>query len=253
MQTMAIWSVGTALEILLLVRAYQGNLFRRFPVFYTYLLFVAVDDLLRMAVYRWLPSDYFQFYWITQFLSLLVGSGIIFEIYRVALRCFPGAARMSRYLLFVVFAAVFARAIVVRSADFISWLASSSLMLERNLRIVQALAIVSLVALFLWYAIPFGRNLKGILVGYSLFIAASITQYVLWIHHWNPVTSFWSHAESVSYLLVLVIWVTMLWSFQPAPEEQHGARLETDYEFILSSTRNQFRRTLARLGWAVRA
>jgi hypothetical protein len=252
MPTMAIWSIGTALEILLLVRAYQGGLVRHFPVFYTYLLFVAVDDLLRMAVYRWFPSDYSQFYWITQFLSLIVGSGIIFEIYRVALRSFPGAARMSRYLLFLVFAAVFARAIVVRSADLISWLASSSLMLERNLRIVQALAILSLVALFLWYAIPFGRNLKGILIGYSLFLAVSIAQFVLWIRHWNPITSFWPHAESISYLLVLVIWAAMLWSFQPAPREQ-GARLESDYELILSSTRNQFRRTLARLGWAARA
>jgi hypothetical protein len=253
MQTMTIWSVGTVLEILLLVRAYQGKLVSHFPVFYTYLLFITVDDLLRIAVYRWFPSDYFQVYWITQFLSLVIGSGIIFEIYRVALSSFPGAARMSRYLLFVVFGAVFARAIVVRSAGLISWLASSSLMLERNLRIVQALAILTLVTLFLWYAIPFGRNLKGILIGYSLFIAVSITQFVLWIRHWNAITSYWPHVESVSYLLVLGIWATMLWSFRPAPQEKQGACLETDYELVLSSTRNQFRRTLARLGWAARA
>lgn len=252
MQTMAIWSVGTVLEIVLLVRACRGKLLGHFPIFYSYLLFITVDDLLRILVYRWFPAEYAQFYWITQFLSLIIGSGIIFEIYRVALRSFPGAARMSRYLLSVVFGLVFARAIVVRSANLVSWLASSSLMLERNLRVVQGLAIATLIALLLWYAIPFGRNLKGILIGYSLFIAVSITQYVLWISHWNPIASFWPHAESMSYLLVLAIWATMLWSFQPARQDERHNRQESDYGLILSSTRNQLRRTLARLGLAAR-
>jgi len=42
------------------------------------------------------------------------------------------------------------------------------------MRTVQALAIAALVALFLVYSIPFGRNLKGILLGYGLFIGASV-------------------------------------------------------------------------------
>jgi hypothetical protein len=253
MQTMAIWWTGAVLELVLLVRGYQGKLFRHFPLFYFYLLFVFADDSLRIAVYRWAPNYYFQVYWVTQFLSLALGSGIIFEIYRVALRSFPGAARMSRYVLFVVFGAVFARTIVARSGDFFPWLASSSLMLERNLRVVQALAILTLVALFLWYAIPFGKNLKGILLGYSVFVGVSITQFVLWINHWSPIQSFWSSAESVSYLVVLGIWTVMLWNFQPAPALRQDARLESDYELVLAATRDQFRRTLARLGWAARA
>jgi hypothetical protein len=252
MQTMVIWFVGTILEILLLVRAYQGRLLVHFPIFYSYLLFITVDDVLRMVVYRWYSGHYYQFYWITQFLSLLFGSGIIFEIYRVALRSFPGAARMSRYLLFVVFGGVFARAIAIRSGDLVSWLSSSCLILERNLRIVQALAILTLVALFLWYAIPFGRNLKGILIGYSLFISVSIAQYALWIRHWDPINSLWPHAESVSYLMVLAIWLAMLWAYQPVPVTEQDARLKNDYELVFASTRDQFRRTLARLGWAAR-
>jgi hypothetical protein len=253
MQTMAIWWMGTGLVLLLLLRGYRGKLFRHFPVFYSYLVYVAAHDVLRISVYRWAPRHYFKVYWVTQFLSLAIGSGIIFEIYRVALRAFPGAARMSRYGLSVVFGAVFARTILARSGDFFPWLASSCLMLERNLRVVQALAILTLVALFLWYAIPFGRNLKGILIGYSVFIGVSITQFVLWVNHWNPIQSFWSSAESISYLVVLAIWTVMLWNFQPAPALQPAARLESDYELILAATRDQFRRTLARLGWAARA
>jgi hypothetical protein len=253
MPTMTVWLVGTVLEIALLVRGYQAKLVRQFPIFYSYLLFVTANDFLRIAVYRWSPNHYFQVFWITQFLGLAIGSGVIFEIYRVALRSFPGTARMARYILFVVFGAVFARTIASRSGDLISWLASSSLLLERNLRIVQALAILTLVTLFAWYAIPFGRNLKGILIGYSLFVGLSIAQYMLWLYHWDLIKSAWQNAEGVSYLLVLGIWVRMLWAFQPVSATERDLRLESDYNVIVASTRDQFRRTLARLGWAARA
>lgn len=252
MPTMTIWWVGTVLEIMLLVRGVQGKQLRRFPVFYFYLLFVAANDFLRIAVYRWSPAYYSQVYWITQFLGLAIGSGVIIEVYRVALRQFPGAARMARFLLCVVFGVIFVRAIATRSGEFIPWLASSSLMLERNLRIVQALALVTLATLFLWYAIPFGRNLKGILVGYSLFVGMSVAQYILWYDGWTPIQSVWPSVEALSYLLVLIVWTRALWSFQPVPAAQ-SMQLEVDYEAIVSTTREQFRRTLARLGWAARA
>ena len=252
MQTMTIWWVGTVLEITLLVRGFQGKLVRRFPVFYFYLLFVAANDFLRMAVYRWSASRYFEVYWITQFLGLAIGSGVIFEIYRAALRPFPGAARMARFLLLVVFGAIFARTLATRSGDLIPWLESSSLMLERNLRIVQACALLTLVTLFLWYAIPFGRNLKGILIGYSLFVGMSIGQYVLWYYRWTPINAVWPNVEAVSYLLVLSVWTATLWSFQPVPVVG-SLQLQNDYEALVVSTRDQFRRTLARLGWAARA
>ena len=253
MVTMTIWWVGAVLEILVLVRGFRERLFGRFPIFYGYLLFVTIDDVLRMAVYRWFPTYYDPVYWVTQFISLAVGSGIIFEIYRVALRAFPGAARMARYLLLLVFGAIFARTLAMPSGDLIERLASGSLILERNLRIVQALAILTLVSLFLWYAIPFGKNLKGILIGYGLFVGISVLQFALWYYKWEPIRSVWSNAEAVSYLVVLGIWTKTLWSFQAAPELQPENRFEQDYELIVASTREQFRRTLARLGWAVRA
>jgi len=253
MLTMAIWCVGTLLEILVLVRGFQAKLFRLFPIFYAYLMFVTLDEFVRVCVYRWGSNHYFEVYWATQFLSLAVGSGIIFEIYRVALRSYPGAARMARYLLLIVFGAIFAKALTNSSGGVFTWLAETSLVLERNLRIVQALAILTLVSLFFWYAIPFGRNLKGILIGYSFFIGMSIIQITLLYHSWDLIKPFWTYAPSLSYLLVLGIWARALWSSQPVPEARADVQLENDYELLVASTRDQFRRAVARLGWGIRA
>jgi hypothetical protein len=253
MLTMAIWCVGTFLEILVLTRGFQEKLFRPFPIFYTYLLFVTVNEFVRFFAYRWYGGHYTQVYWVTQFLSLAIGSGIIFEIYRVALRPFPGAARMARYLLLIVFGAIFARALTNSSAGMFAWLAENSLQLERNLRIVQALAILSLVSLFAWYAIPFGRNLKGILIGYSLFIVMRVLQLVLWYYSWDQIKSVWTNAEAVSFLVVLGIWASTLWSSGPIPVIKPEPTLESDYELLVAATRDHFRRALTRLGWAARA
>jgi hypothetical protein len=253
MLLMTIWCVGTLLELLVLVRGFQKKLFREFPLFYVYLLFVTLDEFVRLSVLRLFPGYYFELYWVTQFLCLALGCGIIFEIYRVALRSFPGAAKMARFLLLVVFGLIFARALASSSGGVFTWLAATSMVLERNLRFVQALAILTLVSLFLWYAIPFGRNLKGILWGYSLFIGVRIVQFVLWYRSWERIKPFWSYIETGSYLLVLGIWAVTLWSAEPIPIAKREVALETDYELLAAATRTQFRRTLARLGWAARA
>lgn len=252
MLTMAIWWLAIFLEAVLLVRGLQANLIRQFPIFYSYILFVFIEEILRFGAYRWYPGLYSHVYWGTQFVSLVIGSAVIFEIYRVGLRLFPGTARMARYLLLVVFGAVFAKTLVNSSGGVFLWLAGTSVELERNLRIVQALAILSLVSLFVWYAIPFGRNLKGILFGYSLFIGLSIVQFTFWYYSVTKIMVFWRYVQPVCYLLVLSVWARALWSADRVSETEPTMQLENDYQMLAASTRNQLQRMLARLGWAVR-
>ena len=252
MLTVAIWLAGISLEGLLLFRGLQVRLLRRFPIFYFYILFVLADEILRFSVYRWYPDHYAQVYWSTQFLGLFIGSAVIFEIYRVGLVRFPGTARMTRYVLLFVFGVVVAKALTNPPDGLLSWLAGTSVELERDLRTVQALAILTLVALFLWYAIPFGRNLKGILLGYGLFIATSLVQFALWHYSIGNVEAFWPYAQPLSYILVLGVWLCALWSTDPVPEIEPPVQLERDYQLLAASTRNQLQRALAFLGWAVR-
>ena len=252
MLIMPIWWLGILLEALLLVRGLQEKLVREFPIFYSYILFVFVQECLRFWVYRWHPSIYFQIYWATQFLSLVIGSAVIFEIYRVGLRTFPGTARMARNLLLFVFVAIFLKALAHPSGGLFWWFAAGSEELELNLRMVQALAIATLVLLFLLYAIPFGRNLKGILSGYGLFIAMSTVQLTVMSHFHGDIRLFWSYLHSVSYLIVLAIWGSALWSKHPVPKADRTTQLENDYEALMATTSTQLQRVRARLGWAAR-
>lgn len=251
MLTMAIWWLGIVLEALLLVRGLRAKLIGRFPIFYSYILFVFVEEILRLAAYRWYLNEYSQVYWITQFVSLVIGSAVIFEIYHVGLRPFPGTARMARYLLLFIFGLVFVEAVADPTRGLFLWLAESAGELERSLRVLQALSILTLVALFLWYAIPFGRNLRGILCGYGLFIATRTVQLYL-LPFYSEIKVVWPYLQPFAYSLVLGLWASALWSADRVPEIQPTMQLEYDYQMLAASTRSQLQRTLARLGWAAR-
>jgi hypothetical protein len=248
----AIWWGAIFLEALLLIRGLRAKLLSRFPVFYSYVLFVFCEDLLRFWIHRWRPDIYPQTYWITVFLGLMMGSVLVFEIYLIGLSAYPGTARMARNVLLFVFVVIFAKALVNASYGAVWWPAKTTLELERNLRIVQAFAVISLITLFLVYAIPFGRNLKGILFGYGFFIAVSVIQLTLVSYFGNKIQLLWSYAQPVSYLFVLGIWVRALWAYQPTPGTIPAAQLENDYKALIAATNRRFHEARASLGRVVR-
>lgn len=247
-----IWWAGICLEVILLARGIFGRLLGRYPVFYAYISFVCSQSVVRYSIYHLKPQFYASVYWITQWLGILIGCGVVFEIYRVGLRAYPGAARMARNVLGLVFILASTKAIVDTSNDPRWWMVATNFELELALRTVQALAIVALMVLFLFYSIPFGRNLRGVLLGYGIFIS----QMVMWLMPFSPGTAkfpeFWFHLLPASYLVILLIWVTHLWSYAPNPEPRKAVQLEEQYQRIAVATSQRLRAARGYLAKSVR-
>lgn len=252
MVTMMIWWVAIFLEALLLARGLQRKMFHQYPFFHSYILFVFLEEFFRFFAYRWDGNFYFKVYWSTQFLSLVIGSTVIFELYRVGLRGFPGTAKMARALLLIVFAAIFTKVLANPSGGIFQWFALKSEELERSLRVAQASALLALVALCIWYAIPFGKNLKGIVYGYGLFISMSILQLTAVSHFWSYIGVLWSYLQPCSYLLVLGMWVAALWSSDGVAESRPASKPGGDYGTLADSTRDLLEQARTRMGSAVR-
>jgi hypothetical protein len=233
----SIWYGGIALELLLLVRAFRSKLWFVYPVFYTYIAFVLVQSLLRLFIFHFIPELYSYIYWSTEFIGVALGCAVVFEIYRVGLAGYPGTARLARRVLALVFVAALTKAIAETSNN-PHWLAATTtIAVERALRVVQALGIAALLGLFLVYAIPFGRNLRGVLVGYGLFISAS----VLWFTFANTggerFRYFWSYLNPGTYDLALGLWVACLWSRDAQTETR--ARIQEEYQRTAERTRGR--------------
>jgi len=250
MLTQAIWWSTIILEVVILVRVSSESLYRKFPIFCSYLVYVLLEEVTRFVVFHWWPGIYPDLYWDSQFVGVLVGCGVIFEIYRVGLKEFPGTARMARNLLLFVFAMVFAKALVTSPGAW--WSGLTAVKLERDLRIVQSGALLALVAVLLLYAIPLGNNLKGITMGYGIFLGASVLELTLMIRLGDGPPALWAYLRSAAYLAVLLIWLLNLWSYRDAPKPSRAITLDEDYNMLVANTRRRLQKTRLALGKVVR-
>jgi len=246
--------LGIFLEAAVLIRGQRAGLISRFPLFYSYLLVVLVQDLARYTSWAWFPESYPNLYWATQFVSVVMGSLVVYEICRVSLQEFPGTARMARILLVTAFAGVFIKALLTVRADAHLWFSGAYVKFERDLRAVQGLALIILLVIFVWYAIPFARNLGAIFIGYSTFVALSVVQLSIVNHYWHRAEPFWKIVQPASYLGVLGFWLTMLWSADRVADRNRTKRpgSDQDYGAIADATTGLLEQARERLGSTVR-
>lgn len=247
-----IWWSGITIEAVILARGLFGKLLKQYPAFYMYLLFVWMQSLLRFSVYHARPLLYQRFFWITEYLGVLAGCAVVFEIYRVGLRAYPGTARLARNLLAFVLLLAFVKATIETGNNPLWWSTATTLDLELALRVVQALALLALVVLFLFYAIPFGRNLRGILLGYGLFLGESVVFFSLASKNWEAFRAFWAHIHPASYFVVLLVWAGHLWAYVPNPEPQRAVQLEEQYQRMAAATSRRLQEARGYLAKAVR-
>ena len=241
MLSYAIWLAGLVLETVLIVRAVQGRFLGRYPFFYSYLASVLLRSLALVPVFRWRPDIYPQAYWYSQFLLVLLGCGVVWEIYRTALSGFPGAARMAQNVLPFLFVLSFSR-VFVKAWNSGHWVPGfTPLETERDLRIVQAALLAGLIGLLAFYAVPIGRNLKGMIIGFGFFLGTSLIHLTARDYFGEAFQRAWGYIQPLAYLAVLGIWSITLWFYSPAPEPEPASRLELDYQARLAGTRRQLR------------
>ena len=235
--TQAAWWSENALEALLLYRAVQGRFFVKYPVFYSYLTYVLLSSLSGFAIYMLKPAFYPTFYWSLQLVSVTIGYCVIWEIFRQVFHPYPGAARLAGKALAAILVFVLCKVFLNASLHG-RWVAPARnpADLEKYLRIVQAALLLTIVWLVTYYVIPLGRNIKGMILGYGLFIGLSVIQLALGAFLGNSFQKVWSHLASVSYSAALVAWCATLWTYQPSESLQGETSFGHDYERLSART-----------------
>jgi hypothetical protein len=228
----------------------QTGLAFRYPVFHTYLLFVAVQSAIRYVAYHWYSNTvYSRVYWTTEVLAFAFGCLVVFEIYRIALADYPGTAKIARRILFLLFLLATAKALTVLRADPHQLADTTPLKVEYVLRTVQAFSLAALVTAFAFYSIPFGRNLRGILLGYGVFIGGRV---ICLAFVSEAGKGFWYYAYSASYIMAVSLWAVYLWSSQPVPAKQRPPS-NSEYDMIAAATQRRLRTARGFLRKAVRS
>jgi len=251
MLTLSIWLCAILLEVLLLFQGFRKQLVCKYPVFYSYILYVLLQSLVRYFVRHEWPGLYPTVYWTTQFPAVIVGCVVVFDIFQMVLAEYPGTARLARNVLLFVFAMAVAKALV-NVSNGASLFGQTQIELERNLRVVQIVAIFGIAVLSFFYAIPFGKNARGIVVGYGLYLSTSVIQ-LTWVSHFGERSyRIWLYTQPAIYLFALAVWIASLWSYEPVPAADPHSMLERDYQRLADATLARFRQVRVLFGRSTR-
>lgn len=236
MHSLLVGAAGLALEGLLSFRAIKGKTLGKFPLFWAYIASVLVVDVARDVTYYVHPASYLALYWATQFVTLLVGYGILLEIVQKSLAHYAGAERVARSLVLGVFVVVFSY-VMLKSGTEPHWSPGATYVeLERDLRAVQALVFITILGVIFHYGITIGRNLKAILLGYGLYIGVSVLMLALRSYAPELIDTFGRALLIYSYLASLAIWIFGMWSYYPEPSPQ-PTQFEADYDALALKTK----------------
>jgi len=232
-----LWWTEIAAEALLLARAIGTKFYTKYTSFYFYVSCVLLVDLFRLAVFTALPNSYPLFYWRTQFLAATVGYAVILEMYTQALKKCRGVVRVANGLLLCILAAVMLK-VIAGAVSGSGWSPGETMAaLERDMRALQAALLLVVIALLAYYKIPTGKNLMGIVVGYSCYVATSVVCLGFGsLPGFGPRPA-WRSVQPIAYLATLLIWCSTLWSYHPNPEPDRGSKIERDYKLLSDQTK----------------
>jgi hypothetical protein len=236
---MAVWLIVSCSSLLLqlgiLVRGLAEKLLARYSFFYAYVFSTFFATTLALVLWREAYASYQKSYWVLQFLTLLIGCGIILEIFRHVLAPYRGAEKFATAVGLVTFGAIFCFAIVYRlvvpSHD------TALFELERNVRTVQAILLFGILVVVSYYRVPLGKNIRGMIAGYGLYIVTSLSALAIRAYAGPRFNEAWNVIQPLSFDVSLTIWLTALWSYQPNPAPDPTVPLEEDYEVLARRTR----------------
>jgi hypothetical protein len=246
MGTSLLWIAGIVLESVILFRFLKNRLYAHYPFFFAYLAVVWLWDIALWPIYRSHYASYSQFFWVDQFLNLLAGFGVLFEIVRKSFQKYPGARTFATTVVAAMFA-ILCGYIVFRLLPLSVSSHEGFSDLERDFRVIQALTLCGVLVVISYYRIEVGRNLFGIIAGLGLYVGSTILSDELKSYVGPAFNAAWSVIQPYTYLVSLLIWAFTLWSYAPAAAPEVPAEIDDGYEAFARQTQ----RTLGAMKAAV--
>jgi hypothetical protein len=236
--TQIVWLGGLFLEGVILVRAIQGKSFSKYSLFYVYIASVLVTSASLWVIYVYIakPSLNIAVYWPTQYITLALGCGVIFEISRHVFAHRVTLDRLARWSMLAMFGLIFLLA-AVHALLLPNWnVASDTADLERDLRVAQALVLMTIIFLTGYYRIEIGKNIRGMILGFGVYVGASVLSLTARLFIGPRFGTAWQIIQSSAYFAALAIWAFALWSYEPEPPSRPPSDPSGGYQTLADQT-----------------
>ena len=154
----------------MILRGARTRLFRLFPLFYSYIIYIFAGSLGMYLIYWLDPRGYPPAYWIYYLLSILAEFTVLVEISDQIFRPFPAIRNLGRALTIagsIVLGLIYILPAILSSAGRRPALFDFAL----RASVTKAIILVVLFQVARHYGAELGRNVSGLMIGFSIYLA----------------------------------------------------------------------------------
>jgi hypothetical protein len=208
-----IWLAGICLQIILAIALVVRQAWRKFPVFSFYFIFNLLQStamLVLTATETLHPRAYFYSFWGLQVLVLLLGLGVMFEVFMRLLTSYPTIKRTvvpACFVAVVVLMFFDAMAMYGRHPSGDLSLMVPFLRAEETVRVVQAGMVVFLYVCAGFFRLHLREVEFGIALGLGIFATLQLIGVVLTSHFGVEVMPATGTFEMLSFDVAVLIWL----------------------------------------------
>jgi hypothetical protein len=180
-----LWLAPDILQLGLAVFIYRRGLQKRFPVFFAYTIYEAIETftLYAIDVTPWFSGE---IYWRAVWISLIVGGlikfAVIGELLRQLLRTWPALAKTGNQLLTaagVALTFIAALAAAHTTTDNPHWIVGGGEILQQTLYLIQCGLVLFLFIFAAYFKLTWDRVAFGIAVGFGLVFSQHLAGWAL--------------------------------------------------------------------------
>jgi hypothetical protein len=108
--------------------------------------------------------------------------------------------------------------------------------LERDLRIAQAIVLMTILFLTGYYGIGIGKNIRGMILGFGIYVGASVFSLTLRLFVGTRFDRAFGVIQNTAYFLALAVWMVALWSYDSEPTEKPPSSSGGEYQLLAGRT-----------------
>jgi hypothetical protein len=217
-----LWLIAVAIQVLLAGAVLVRKLWREFPVFTAYCVsnMAATVGLYAIGAYGGSPALLFYTYWICEAVAVLLGFGVLYEIFG---KLFAPHSALRR-LAFVIFQWVVVLLVVLGCAEIYAQMSGSGmplstavLVLEEAARIVEVGLLMFLFLFSSAFGLHWRQHVFGIALGLGIFTAVELVGVTMRAHLGTVALQAFAVARGLAFNFSLAIWLGYLLAPERVP------------------------------------
>jgi hypothetical protein len=221
-----VWFSGCLIEVAILARSIQCKSFGKYSLFYAYIISLfGVSFFVRVAGIAG-ASYLIRLFLPLEFITCVLCCGVTLEIIRHVFAEHASLERSARRAAVVVFGMIFLELAILAAlrphwsaADYVAHVAM-------DLQLAQAAGLTAILFLIGRYGIEVGRNMRGIILGFGVYLGASLILVPLRQLLGMQFYPAWRITQMSAFLAALCIWAVALWTYEPETGEMNGPTAE---------------------------